>query len=664
MAGEDTHYQDLERSNGLHDSTFSNGHAHSPVAVNGEDTPFVHKVGIPPRTTILRGFEDTLKETFFPDDSLRQLKNEPRRLKLLLALKYIFPIFEWGSKYKLKTFQGDLVSGLTIASLCIPQDIAYAELANLPPVYGLYCSFVPPLVYSFLGSSRDIAIGPVAVVSILLGTLLRNEVDPKEDAELYLKLAITSTFFTGVFQAGLGLLRLGFIIDFLSHAAIVGFMAGAAVTIGLQQLKGFFGITNFTTKTDFISVMRSVWRNTDQWNWHTIVIGLFFLSYLLIAKYISKKKPRLFLVAATAPLISVMLATAFVKVTRADKHGVQVVKSIHKGINPSSVNLFLFSGPYAAKAVEIGLVTALVALTEAIAIGRTFAALKDYHLDGNKELIALGIMNIAGSCSSCFVSTGSFSRSAVNFAAGCNTAVSNIVMSTAVMVTLLALTPLFYYTPDCILSVIIISAVINLVDLRAAHLIWKIDKGDFLACLGAFLGVFFVSVEIGLLIAVSISVAKILLHITRPHTAILGKIPGTNVYRNLQQYPDAATIPGIIIIRIDAAIYFSNSNYIRDRILRWVDDEEEKIVASKGVPLRYTILEMSPVMSIDTTGIHALEDLQNALTKKNLQVKLCVYCCVFSAMMTLKNYESRNMSLSVTVRCIAVGTSKSKWWSN
>ncbi|KAJ7513377.1 hypothetical protein O6H91_24G003600 [Diphasiastrum complanatum] len=207
MAGEDTHYQDLERSNELHDSTFSNGHAHSPVAVNGEDTPFVHKVGIPPRTTILRGFEDTLKETFFPDDSLRQLKNEPRRLKLLLALKYIFPIFEWGSKYKLKTFQGDLVSGLTIASLCIPQDIAYAELANLPPVYGLYCSFVPPLVYSFLGSSRDIAIGPVAVVSILLGTLLRNEVDPKEDAELYLKLAITSTFFTGVFQAGLGLLR-------------------------------------------------------------------------------------------------------------------------------------------------------------------------------------------------------------------------------------------------------------------------------------------------------------------------------------------------------------------------------------------------------------------------------------------------------------------------
>ncbi|XVF39477.1 hypothetical protein PTKIN_Ptkin01aG0037800 [Pterospermum kingtungense] len=531
------------------------------------NTEYLHKVAVPPKQNLFREFTATVKETFFADDPLRHFKDQPRYRKLVLGIQAVFPILEWGRSYSLRKFRGDFIAGLTIASLCIPQDIGYAKLANLDPQYGLYSSFVPPLIYAFMGSSRDIAIGPVAVVSLLLGTMLSSEIDPKKHAAEYRRLAFTATFFAGITEATLGFFRLGFLIDFLSHAAVVGFMAGAAVTISLQQLKGLLGIKNFTKKTDIVSVMHSVWGNVHHgWNWQTILIGVSFLFFLLFAKYIGKKK-KLFWVPAIAPLISVVLSTFFVFITHAENKGVQIVKHIDKGINPSSVNQIYFSGEYLLKGLKIGVVAGMIALTEAVAIGRTFASMKDYQLDGNKEMVALGAMNVVGSMTSCYVATGSFSRSAVNYMAGCQTSVSNIIMSCVVLLTLKFLTPLFKYTPNAILAAIIISAVVGLVDVPAAILIWKIDKFDFIACLGAFLGVVFSSVEIGLLIAVSISFAKILLQVTRPRTALLGRLPRTTVYRNILQYPEAVKVPGVLIVRVDSAIYFSNSNYVKERYI-------------------------------------------------------------------------------------------------
>ncbi|MBA0691884.1 hypothetical protein Goari_009485, partial [Gossypium aridum] len=306
-----------------------------------------------------------------------------------------------------------------------------------------------------------------------------------------------------------------------------------------------------------------------------------------------KRNKKFFWVPAIAPLISVVLSTFFVFITHAEKQGVAIVKHIEKGINPSSVNQIYFTGEYLVKGMRIGVIAGMIALTEAAAIGRTFAAMKDYQIDGNKEMVALGTMNIVGSMTSCYIATGSFSRSAVNFMAGCETAVSNIVMSCVVFLTLEFITPLFKYTPNAILAAIIISAVAGLLDFEAAILIWKIDKFDFLACMGAFLGTVFSSVEIGLLIAVIISFAKILLQVTRPRTAILGKLPGTTVYRNIQQYPEATKVPGILIVRVDSAIYFSNSSYIRERILRWLMDEEEQVKAECQSTIQFLIIEMS-----------------------------------------------------------------------
>ncbi|KAJ8471720.1 hypothetical protein OPV22_026063 [Ensete ventricosum] len=588
-----------------------------------DDSRSVYSVGFPPRMNLASQFAHKVKEMFFADDPLRPYKGQTRPMKFLLGLQYLFPILEWGRSYDLAKLKGDVVSGLTIASLCIPQDIAYAKLANLEPQYALYTSFVAPLVYAAMGSSRDIAIGPVAVVSLLLGTQLRNEIDPVKNPEDYLRLAFTATFFAGVIQAALGFFRLGFLVEFLSHAAIVGFMAGAAVTISLQQLKGFLGIKNFTTKTDIVSVMKSVWRPVHHgWNWQTILIATAFLAFLLVAKYIGKKRKSLFWVSALAPLISVILATFFVYITRADRHGVQIVRHIKQGINPSSAGDIYFTGSYATKGLKIGLVAGLVALTEAIAIGRTFAAMKEYRLDGNKELLALGTMNVAGSLTSCYVATGSFSRSAVNYMAGCHTAVSNIVMAATVMLTLLVITPLFKYTPNAVLASIIISAVIGLIDYETAYVIWKVDKLDFLACMGAFFGVVFISVEIGLLIAVMISFAKILLQVTRPRTALLGNLPGTTIYRNVDQYPETIKVPGVLIVRVDSAIYFTNSNYARERILRWLRDEEEQIKENNLPMIEFLIVELSPVIDIDTSGIHAFEDLHTTLQKHGVQLLL------------------------------------------
>ncbi|XP_017229681.2 sulfate transporter 3.1 [Daucus carota subsp. sativus] len=587
-----------------------------------ENVECSHRVAIPPPQPFTKSFANNLKETFFPDDPLRQFKNQPLSTKLKLGVQYVFPIFEWGPRYSLSFFKSDLIAGITIASLAIPQGISYAKLANLPPILGLYSSFIPPLVYALMGSSRDLAVGTVAVASLLTASMLGKEVDATENPSLYLHLAFTACFFAGVLQASLGIFRLGFIVDFLSHATIVGFMAGAATVVCLQQLKGILGLEHFTRSTDLISVMRSVFSQTHEWRWESAVLGCVFLFYLLVARYCSTKRPKLFWISAMAPLTSVILGSILVYFTHAEKHGVQVIGHLKKGLNPISITHLAFGGEYMSTALKTGIVTGVIALAEGIAVGRSFSMFKNYHIDGNKEMIAFGMMNIAGSFTSCYLTTGPFSRSAVNFNAGCKTAVSNIVMAIAVMLTLLFLTPVFHYTPIVVLSAIIISAMLGLIDYNAAIHLWNIDKYDFVVCMGAYLGVVFGSVEIGLVVAVMLSVLRVLLFITRPKTVVLGNIPDSRIYRSVDQYPNANNVPGILILEIDAPIYFANSNYLRERITRWIDEEEDRIKTSGESSLQYVILDMGAVGNIDTSGISMFEEIKKTLDRRGLKLVL------------------------------------------
>ncbi|KAF8392335.1 hypothetical protein HHK36_022677 [Tetracentron sinense] len=581
-----------------------------------------HRVAIPPPQPFFKTFKTSLKETFFPDDPLRQFKNQPPSRRFKLGLQYFLPILEWAPRYTFDFFKSDLISGITIASLAVPQGISYAKLANLPPILGLYSSFVPPLVYAMMGSSRDLAVGTVAVASLLTASMLGDEVDATENPTLYLHLAFTATFFAGVFQAALGILRLGFIVDMLSHATIVGFMAGAATVVSLQQLKGILGLDHFTHGADLVSVLRSVFSQTHEWRWESGVLGCGFLFFLLVTKYFSKRRPKFFWVSAMAPLTSVILGSLLAYLTHAENHGVEVIGHLKKGLNPISLTDLTFESKYLMIALKTGIMTAIIALAEGIAVGRSFAMFKNYHIDGNKEMIAFGMMNIAGSFTSCYLTTGPFSKSAVNFNAGCKTSVSNIVMAIAIMITLLFLTPLFHYTPLVVLSSIIIAAMLGLIDYETAIHLWKIDKFDFVICMSAYIGVVFGSVEMGLIIAVAISLLRVLLSVARPRTFVLGNIPNSTIYRNMDQYPVAKNVPGILILNINAPIYFTNSSYLRERILRWINEEEDRLKSSGETSLQYVILDMSAVGSIDTSGISMFEEVQKIIDRRGLKLVL------------------------------------------
>uniref|UniRef100_A0A5B7AQ71 STAS domain-containing protein n=2 Tax=Davidia involucrata TaxID=16924 RepID=A0A5B7AQ71_DAVIN len=579
-------------------------------------------VCLPPVRTTFQKLIHRLREIFFPDDPFYRFKNQTPLRKWVLGFQYLLPICQWLPSYSFSLFRSDLIAGLTITSLAIPQGISYAKLANLPPILGLYSSFVPPLVYSVLGSSRHLAVGPISIASLVMGTMLSEMVSPTDEPALYLKLAFTSTFFAGLLQASLGLFRLGFIIDFLSKATLTGFMAGAAIMVSLQQLRGLFGIPHLTTKMQIIPVLVSFLTLRKEWSWQTIVMGFSFLVLLLTARKISMRNPKLFWVAAAAPLTSVILSTLLVFLLRSQLPGILKIGKLPKGLNPPSMNKLYFHGPHLGLSIKTGIVTGILTLCEGIAVGRTFASLQNYQVDGNKEMTAIGLMNIAGSCSSCIVTTGSFSRSAVNYNAGAKTAFSNIVMATTVLVTLLFLMPLFYYTPNFILAAIILTAVLGLIDYNDAIHLWKIDKLDFLACSCSFFGVLFISVPMGLAIAVGVSIFKILLHVTRPNIVILGNITGTQVYQSLTRYEKASRVPSFLILGIESPIYFANSTYIKERILRWVREEKERIETNKGSMLKCIILDMTAVTAIDTSGIDAILELNKTLKLSSLQLVL------------------------------------------
>ncbi|XP_048232288.1 sulfate transporter 2.1 [Ricinus communis] len=603
-----------------------------------------HWVLNPPEPPSLwRELMGSIRDTLLPNGrNFQSFKNQQYGFKTVVSvLQAIFPILSWSRDYKATKFKNDLLAGLTLASLCIPQGIGYATLAKLDPQYGLYTSVIPPLIYALMGTSREIAIGPVAVVSLLLSSMIQNVEDPTANPVAYRNLVLTTTFFAGIFQAAFGLFRLGFLVDFLSHAAIVGFMAGAAIVIGLQQLKGLLGISHFTNKTDVISVLKATWISVHHsWNPHNFILGCSFLSFILTTRFLGKKNKQLFWLPAIAPLLSVVLSTLIVYLTRADQHGVKIIKHIKGGLNPSSLHQLQFNDPHIGEVAKIGLIVAIIALTEAIAVGRSFASVKGYHLDGNKEMVAMGVMNIFGSFSSCYVATGSFSRSAVNFSAGCETAVSNIVMATTVIICLELLTRLLYFTPIAILASIILSALPGLIDLNEIYKIWKVDKLDFLACIGAFFGVLFASVEIGLLAAVTISFMKIIIISIGPGTEILGRLPGTQVFGDVDQYPMAIKTPPVLIIRVKSGfLCFANANFVKEKIMKWATEKEEE--ENRKTTIQVVIFDMSNLANIDIAGIASLKELHMNLVSNGIELAIINPRWHVIQKLKLANFESK-----------------------
>ncbi|RCV27108.1 hypothetical protein SEVIR_5G301200v4 [Setaria viridis] len=580
-----------------------------------------HKVNLSARRPFVEALRTGLAETLFPDDPFRGFGSRPPAARAWGGLKYFVPALEWAPRYSLDKFKYDLLAGVTIASLAIPQGISYAKLANLPPIIGLYSSFVPPLLYAVFGSSNNLAVGTVAAASLLLASIIEAEVPPEENPQLYLQLFYTAAFFTGVIQTALGVFRLGLIVDFLSRSTITGFMGGTAAIIILQQLKGMLGMKHFTPKTDLISVVRAIFHYRHEWKWQSAVLGICFLLFLLSSKHLRKKKPNLFWVSAIAPFMVVIIGGIFAFLVKGNEHGIPIVGDLKKGINPLSISQLTFTDKHVNTAVKAGFLSGILALAEGIAVGRSLALIKNEQIDGNKEMIAFGIMNIAGSCTSCYLTTGPFSKSAVNFHAGCRTPMSNVVMSVCIMLVLLFLAPLFKYTPLVALSAIIVVAMIGLIKVKEFSHLYRVDKFDFCICMVAFIGVVFFTMVIGLGASVGLSVIRALLHVARPNTCKLGSIAGGDIFRDVRHYPHARNIPNVLVLQLGSPIYFVNAGYLRERILRWVEDEENACKVD-GQDLQCVVLDLGGVSSIDNTGIGMLLEVHQNLDRRGIRVAL------------------------------------------
>lgn len=518
-----------------------------------------------------------------------------------MNLKSKFPIFQWISPYDKGHLRGDLVAGLTVGVMLIPQGMAYAMIAGLPPIYGLYASTVPLIIYAIFGTSRQLAVGPVAMVSLLTASGIAALADG--GTELYISLAILLALMVGIIQLLLGIFKLGFLVNFLSHPVISGFTSAAALIIGLSQLKHLLGI-NLPRSHHIHEILIQAIQNLGALNWPTFAVGMIGIGLILFVKK--------YLPAIPGPLMAVIFGILVVWIMNLSGMGVKIVGEVPSGL--PSIGLPHFSLEQVRSLFPIAMAISLVSFMESIAVAKAIRNKhKDYDVVPNQELVALGLSNIGGSIFQGYPVTGGFSRTAVNDQAGAKTGLAAIISALLIILTLLFLTPLFYYLPKAILASVIMVAVFGLIDIKEAQHLWKTDRTDFWMLMVTFLATLSLGIEQGIGIGVILSLAVIIFKSTKPHIAELGQVPGTGLYRNVRRFQDLIIDPQVLIVRFDANLYFGNTNHFREKL--------EDMITSKGNALKAIIINAESIASLDSSAIHALFDLAEDLKQRN--IKLC-----------------------------------------
>ncbi|XP_062092759.1 probable sulfate transporter 4.2 isoform X3 [Humulus lupulus] len=476
--------------------------------------------------------------------------------------------------------------------------------------------FVPLFIYAIFGSSRQLAVGPVALVSLLVSNVLSGIVD-SSDTELYTEMAILLALMVGILECSMGLLRLGWLIRFISHSVISGFTTASAIVIALSQAKYFLGY-DIERSSKIVPLVKSIIQGADGFLWPPFVMGSIILAILLFMKHLGKSRKYLRFLRAAGPLTGVVLGTAIVKVF--NPSSISLVGGIPQGLPKFSIPKEF---GYATSLIPTALLITGVAILESVGIAKALAAKNGYELDSNQELFGLGVANIFGSFFSAYPSTGSFSRSAVSHESGAKTGLAGVVTGIVMGCALLFLTPLFKYIPQCALAAIVISAVMGLVDFEEAIFLWRVDKKDFLLWTITSTTTLFLGIEIGVLVGVGVSLAFVIHESANPHIAVLGRLPGTTVYRNTQQYPEAYTYNGIVIVRIDSPIYFANISYIKDRLREYETDVDRCSRRGPEVErIYFVILELSPVTYIDSSAVQALKDLHQEYKMRDIQIAI------------------------------------------
>lgn len=512
-------------------------------------------------------------------------------------LKQFFPILSWIPKYKRSYLSGDIFAGITVGIMLIPQGMAYALIAGVPPVYGLYAAIVPQLVYALMGTSRQLSVGPVAMDSLLvaagLGTLSLSS--PEE----YVVMAIALAFFVGVIHIILGLFRMGFFVRFLSRPVISGFTTAAALIIGASQLQHLLGIQVVSTSR-FDLTLIDVFRNINSTNYMALSIGSIAIGVLYVLQKRMLKIP--------IGLLVVVAGILFVTLSGWDQKGLAIVGEIPKGL--PAFKLPNLSYNTLVQLFPIAITLAVVSIMEAMAIAKIFENKNnDHKLNANQELIALGTANILGSFFQSYSVNGGLSRSAVNEQAGAKTGISALISALLVACVLLFFTTLFYKLPNAILAAIIMVAVFRLIDLKYPLRLYKTRKDEFTLFLMTCFFTLFLGIIEGLLIGVLFSLFLVVFRNSKPHYAFLAKIKNTDYFQNIQRFPnDAIENKHLVILRFDAQLFFGNVDYLKKIILNKIQPE------TKGF-----ILSAEAIHHIDSTAVEQLLTISQILNKKGIR---------------------------------------------
>ena len=515
------------------------------------------------------------------------------------------PILEWGRQYNRETLTNDLVAAMIVTIMLIPQSLAYALLAGLPAEVGLYASVAPLFLYAVLGSSRVLAVGPVAVVSLMTAATVAEHAAAGTHA--YWQVAITLAFLSGGLLLLMGLLRLGFLANFLSHPVISGFISASGLLIALSQMKTIMGVK--AEGHNFVELLNSLIHQASSVHLLTLLVGtsatgfLFWvrkgLKPLLVKAGLSLRLADM--VAKAGPVAAIAVTTLLAWQMNWQEQGVKLVGTVPQGLPPMTMPLWDLN--LWQELLVPALLISVVGFVESVSVGQTLAAKRRQRIEPDQELVALGGSNLSAAFTGGFPVTGGFARSVVNFEAGAVTPAAGIYTAIGITLASLFLTPALFYLPQATLAATIIVAVLSLVNFEILKSTWRFSKLDFIAVATTLLGTLFIGVETGLVMGVVTSLALFLFRASRPHIATVGLVPGTEYFRNVQRY-DVLTSPKLLCLRVDASMFFANARGVEDRINAEVATRPE---------LEHVLLQCSAVNDIDASALESLESIATRL---------------------------------------------------